>query len=637
MAVCGPGGMGKTALAAQAVDKLYKLEPDRFPDGIVSHTFYHQPQTDMALQSIAKTFDIKPEPTLEAAVRIALAGKKILLFLDGTEEADDLKAVRDDLRSSTWSVLITSRKRTDAQKLRLDLKPLENKVAEDVFCEYSGSAADDSGVQGICKILDGWPVGLRIAGRYLCTTGESTADYLRWLEKEPFKKLVEADGRHQEENATLLLQRSVSQVSKNARLALGIIGALALAPFAEGPIVALLKQNKLGTWWNYLWILKKDRRTALLRHSDKDISYCQNALNELVNYGLLLRTGECWQISHALIHTFARVELTMKPASLKQLTRYYIQFCYEQSEGGLLGYVRLKEEQAHYLHVIESCSEQKMWKEVIMLVRVLYNYLDLQGYWVKKQAAVKLALNAAKQRGSRKDQAWCLNELGVTCKHRGEYTEALDYYEQSIPIYREIGDKQGEGVTLNNIALVMYYQQGDNEKALQYYEQSLAIRREIGDRGGEGAVLANIGVIYSDQDNDEKALQYLEESLKACREGGNKKMEGTALGTIGSIYYDRGETAKGLEYMVHGFTIFQEIGDKNGEAESAGTIGYLYSRQGRLHKAEEYMSYAVQIFEELESDKPSWFKYLRWELKMVKKRLRRKRRLLRKRSQGGNT
>ncbi|MGB5687276.1 MAG: hypothetical protein WBM35_15820, partial [Candidatus Electrothrix sp.] len=47
-AVCAPGGMGKSALAARAVRKL---PPDRFPDGIIFHTFYHQPATDQALQS----------------------------------------------------------------------------------------------------------------------------------------------------------------------------------------------------------------------------------------------------------------------------------------------------------------------------------------------------------------------------------------------------------------------------------------------------------------------------------------------------------------------------------------------------------------------------------------------------------
>ena len=49
--LCGPGGIGKTALAAEAI---WTLAPDgdppaRFPDGIFFHTFYRQPQAGLAL------------------------------------------------------------------------------------------------------------------------------------------------------------------------------------------------------------------------------------------------------------------------------------------------------------------------------------------------------------------------------------------------------------------------------------------------------------------------------------------------------------------------------------------------------------------------------------------------------------
>jgi hypothetical protein len=50
--LCGPGGMGKSALAAEAVWTLAPSDdpPPRFPDGVIFHTFYHQPQADHALE-----------------------------------------------------------------------------------------------------------------------------------------------------------------------------------------------------------------------------------------------------------------------------------------------------------------------------------------------------------------------------------------------------------------------------------------------------------------------------------------------------------------------------------------------------------------------------------------------------------
>ena len=561
-AVCGPGGMGKSALAAQAV---HQLEPARFPDGIVFHSFYHQPKVETALQAICAAFQVEAKAGLETAVRNALSGRKALLILDGAEQADDLPALLR-LRGAC-GVLITSRKRTDALADRLDLKPLDEQPAAEVFRLYSGVAADDAGVQGICKLLGGWPVALRIAGRYLSTTGESAADYLQWLEQEPFKEL--AGGQHQEENAALLLRRSVAQVSDDARLALGLAGCLAFAPIAREPVAAIL---------------------------DGDERRARAALNELVNYGLLEKREERWQISHALVHTYARTELAMSTDALKRLAEWYMVFCYTASEEGVKGYARLDAERAHCLRLIESCLASKLWQEVKLLVGAIDIYLDRQGHWADRLTAIGMRLTAAQQAGDRKDEGVCLNNLGYTCERRGEREQALRWYEQSLPIFRELGDRQGQGASLNNIAEI-YRQQGKHELALQQYEQNLSIMREIGDREWEGATLNNIAVIYYAQGDYETALQHYEQDLAICREGGDKIGEGTTLNNIAAIYRAQGDHAKALEYREQDLAICQQHGDRAGEAQSRWNIGIIYYDLGDLATAEEYINQATQLAE----------------------------------------
>ena len=63
--LCGPGGMGKSALAAEASGPLRPAtsRPTRFPDGIIFHTFYHQPQADLALEAIARVYGVDPRPS----------------------------------------------------------------------------------------------------------------------------------------------------------------------------------------------------------------------------------------------------------------------------------------------------------------------------------------------------------------------------------------------------------------------------------------------------------------------------------------------------------------------------------------------------------------------------------------------
>jgi len=82
----------------------------------------------------------------------------------------------------------------------------------------------------------------------------------------------------------------------------------------------------------------------------------------------------------------------------------------------------------------------------------------------------------------------------------------LAYLEKSLKIQVAIGDKSGEGATLNNIATI-YKARGDLTKALEYLEKSLKIRVAIGDKSGECATRFNMGHIYLANDEIEEAYK----------------------------------------------------------------------------------------------------------------------------------
>ena len=563
-AVCGPGGMGKSALAAQAVDKL---EAARFPDGIIFHSFYHQPKVETALQAICAAYQVEAKAGLETAVRATLAGRKALLILDGAEQADDLPALLR-LRGGC-GVLITSRKRTDALADRLDLKPLDEQPAAEVFRLYSGVAADDAGVQGICKLLGGWPVALRIAGRYLSTTGESAADYLQWLEQEPFKEL--AGGQHQEENAALLLRRSVDAVSADARLALGVAGCLAFAPIAREPVAAIL---------------------------DDDERRSRAALNELVNYGLLEKREERWQISHALVHTYARTELALSKERLELLAWLYIHVCQAASEAGIEGYAFLDNERAHYLRLIESCLNSELLVEVNNLAGIISIYLERQGWWIEELSVLEMNLTAARKAGKRWHESWCLNSLGVICWKRGDHEKALAYYTQSLLIRRELDDKEGLAATLCNIGDI-YSKRGDYENATEHLKQSLKIQRETGNRRGEGMTLISLGFLYDSKGDYEQARQQHEQALLIWKEINDRSGEGATRNNIAMIYRVQGNLSMALEHIKQSLAIRLEIGDRAGETESSWNLGLICKDLGDLATAEKYISHAVQIAEKI--------------------------------------
>jgi tetratricopeptide (TPR) repeat protein len=78
----------------------------------------------------------------------------------------------------------------------------------------------------------------------------------------------------------------------------------------------------------------------------------------------------------------------------------------------------------------------------------------------------------------------------------GEPQKALEYYHQSLPLFRAAGDRRSEALTLLDIGFA-YYDLGVKEKALEYYNQAQALFRAVGDRRREAFTFLGIGFVYS--------------------------------------------------------------------------------------------------------------------------------------------
>ncbi len=71
--------------------------------------------------------------------------------------------------------------------------------------------------------------------------------------------------------------------------------------------------------------------------------------------------------------------------------------------------------------------------------------------------------------------------IGIYNYHKSNYPIALDYFQKSLKVFEEIGDKKGVAVCLNVFGIV-YDLLGNYPKALEYYQKSLKIREKIGDK-----------------------------------------------------------------------------------------------------------------------------------------------------------
>jgi CHAT domain-containing protein/Tfp pilus assembly protein PilF len=200
----------------------------------------------------------------------------------------------------------------------------------------------------------------------------------------------------------------------------------------------------------------------------------------------------------------------------------------------------------------------------------------------------------------RKAEADRLLQQGNEQYQNGRFAEVVQSMQQALTIYREIGDRTGESLTLKNLGLV-YSRLGDYSRSLDYYQQALVINQQIGDKAGEATVLNSLGSVYSNLGEYSRSLEYYQQALPLNQAVGDKLGEATILRNIGEVYRLLGEYPQAIKFLQEALTLRLEIKDRAGEGSILGSIGAVYRDLGQYERAFEFLKKALSISREIRS------------------------------------
>jgi tetratricopeptide (TPR) repeat protein len=234
---------------------------------------------------------------------------------------------------------------------------------------------------------------------------------------------------------------------------------------------------------------------------------------------------------------------------------------------------------------------------------ILHNFgylVQSRGEYDKALEYYDRSLKIEEEIGNRSGVATSLHQIGMIHQERGEYAKALECYDRSLKIKEEIGNRSDVAASLHQIGNINYLR-GEYAKALECYDRSLKIKEEIGNRSTIPASLHQIGMIYQERGEYDKALEYYEQSLEILEELGDRSTIPASLHQIGMIHQDRYEYDKALEYYKRSLKIKEELGNRAGIAVSLGQIGQLFVDVGRYDEAFQHFLSARSIFIELQS------------------------------------
>ena len=276
-----------------------------------------------------------------------------------------------------------------------------------------------------------------------------------------------------------------------------------------------------------------------------------------------------------------------KEKLLKQSLVIYQEIGDQQGEALMLG---------HISELKLSYSDQLAWLELFNKAREIYQEITEPSNpdnFTRRQAEAKLLKKTAYY-------WWSDNQQ-----------KALEFYNQSLRIFQEIGDKQGEALTLENI--------GDNygfienrEKQLEFYNQALKIYQEIGHSLGEAKVLDKFGDFYTYSGELDKALEFYNQELEKVKDVsqfyfqlGDSETALTfdyrqpiLLFKMAKIYSQLSEHEKELKAYDQARDIYQKWEDSDGETSFLIEVAERYGKQENSQRMLEFFNHAVTVYRE---------------------------------------
>jgi len=200
-------------------------------------------------------------------------------------------------------------------------------------------------------------------------------------------------------------------------------------------------------------------------------------------------------------------------------------------------------------------------------------------------------------------RAKALNGAGVLAHYQGDYRQAKVLCEESLALFRELGDKRGMVASLNGLGLIVGQAtraRNDYAVARALYEESLAIVRELGDLWGIAETLWDFARVAFYQGDYTAGNPLCEESLAIFRELGDRRRIAEILGSlVGYMAFYQGHYIAELISMEESLAIMRELGDRRSSAKLLWFLGHAAFVQDDYAKARTFYEEALVILQEL--------------------------------------
>ncbi len=613
LTMTGAGGCGKTRLAYRAVEDLL----DQYPDGIWVAELAALSDSGLVPQAVANALRLREQPgmALNETLVEHLKDRSLLLVLDNCEHLLAACAGLADLilrECPRVRILCTSRERLGVpgeQTYRvpsLSLPEQGRAATSEGLSEYEAvrlfvdraqlqstsfaiTDRNAHALASVCRGLDGIPLAIELAAARVRSMS------------------VEELNQHLDDRFRLLTDGSRTALPRQQTLRALIDWSYDLLNEAEKALLCRLSVFAGG------WTVDAAEKVCSGGGvADREVL---DVLTSLVDKSLVVTEEKDGATRYSMLETIRQYALDRLQESddgdawQDRHLAHFLDLA-EEAESGLVG---ADQKEWHNLLETEHDNLRAALRHSLTmtgdsgcglrLAGALWRFWEGRGHLTEGRAWLFGLLATAPTDSGGSERAKALNAAGLLAFRQGDYPSARALYEESLAIYRELGDRRGIAHSLNNLGNVAC-EQGDYPSARALFEESLAIYRELGDRRGIAISLGNLGNVAYDQGDYPSARALYEESLAIHREMGDRWGIAASLNNLGNVACDQGDYPSARALHEESLAIRRELGDQRGIAQSLEGLAPVAAALAEPHRAARIWGAAERLREEIGAPLP---------------------------------
>jgi non-specific serine/threonine protein kinase len=183
---------------------------------------------------------------------------------------------------------------------------------------------------------------------------------------------------------------------------------------------------------------------------------------------------------------------------------------------------------------------------------------------------------------------------------KGDDLACVSFHEESLTLYRELGDMKEVSTTLQLIG-VTEYRRGFLGKARSYLEESFYLSRQVDNKAAMPRVLIHLAGFSEIERDFVTARRYYAEALALCREIGEGYLTHIVLSSMGDFEFSQQDNLKAREYHEEALRICIQLKHKRTIGDSLLSFANILSAENRHSESAQLQGFATRLFEESES------------------------------------